>query len=92
MSNTIRTGIIGFGLSGKHVLVEKPFTVNIEEANELIELAKSKNLILTVYHNRRFTSDTKTVENILDSDLLGEVVVYETHFDRYLPEAQPGGA
>lgn len=79
-------------LAGKHVVVEKPFTVNVEEAEELIEISKRQQKILTVYHNRRFTSDTKTVKKLLDSGLLGEIVDYETHFDRYRSDPRPGGA
>lgn len=79
-------------LAGKHVVVEKPFTVDVAEADDLIEIAKRQNKILTVYHNRRFTSDTKTVKKLLDSGLLGEVHDYETHFDRFRAEPRPGGA
>lgn len=77
-------------LANKHVVVEKPFTVTLAEAEELIELSKQKKKILTVYHNRRFTSDTKTVKKILTSGLLGDVVDYETHFDRFRPQPKPG--
>ncbi|MDO5523861.1 MAG: Gfo/Idh/MocA family oxidoreductase, partial [Bacteroidia bacterium] len=79
-------------LAGKHAVVEKPFTVDVAEADELIELSKKQGKILTVYHNRRFTSDTKTVKKLLDSGLLGEVSDYESHFDRYRSEPRPGGA
>lgn len=79
-------------LAGKHVVVEKPFTINVAEADELIDLAKKQNKILSVYHNRRFTSDTKTVKKLLDSGLLGEIVDYETHFDRYRTDPRPNGA
>jgi len=79
-------------LANKHVVVEKPFTATLAEAEELVELAKEKEKILTVYHNRRFTSDTKTVKKILASGLLGDVVDYETHFDRFRPQPKPGGA
>lgn len=79
-------------LAGKHAMVEKPFTINVVEADELIELSKKQGKILTVYHNRRFTSDTKTVRKLLDSGLLGEVRDYESHFDRYRSEPRPGGA
>ena len=77
-------------LANKHVVVEKPFTVSLAEAEELVELAKQKKKILTVYHNRRFTSDTKTVKKILKSGVLGDVVDYETHFDRFRPEPKEG--
>jgi Predicted dehydrogenases and related proteins len=79
-------------LAGKHAVVEKPFTIDVAEADELIEIAERKNKILTVYHNRRFTSDTKTVKKLLDSGLLGEITDYETHFDRYRTDPRPNGA
>lgn len=79
-------------LAGKHAVVEKPFTTTVAEADELIELSKKQAKILTVYHNRRFTSDTKTVKNLIDSGLLGEVRDYETHFDRYRPEPRSNNA
>ena len=78
-------------LAGKHVVVEKPFTNTTAEADELIELSKKTGKILTAYHNRRFVSDTKTVKKILKSGLLGDLVDYETHFDRYRPEPRPTG-
>lgn len=79
-------------LAGKHVVVEKPFTVTADEADELIEISKRAGKILTVYHNRRVTSDTKTVRKLLASGILGEITDYETHFDRCRPEPRPGGA
>lgn len=79
-------------LAGKHAVVEKPFTIDVAEADDLIEISKKQNKILTVYHNRRFTSDTKTVKKLLDSGMLGEICEYETHFDRFRPEARPTGA
>ncbi|WP_436414835.1 oxidoreductase [Petrimonas sp.] len=79
-------------LADKHAMVEKPFTTTVAGADELIELSKKQRKILTVYHNRRFTSDTKTVKKLLDSGLLGEVRDYESHFDRYRPEPRPFGA
>lgn len=79
-------------LAGKHAVVEKPFTINVAEADELIELAKKHKKTLSVYHNRRFTSDTKTVKKLIDSGLLGEIVEYETHFDRYRTDPRPYGA
>ena len=71
--------------AGKHVVVEKPFTVNAVEAEELIRIAKENNRLLTVYHNRRWDSDFLTVRKILSSGILGAVVDAEIHFDRYNP-------
>jgi len=67
----------------KHVVVEKPFTVTTLEADKLIALAKQKNRILTVHQNRRWDSDFKTVEKVVKSNLLGDIVEYEAHYDRF---------
>jgi len=75
--------------AGKHVIVEKPFTVTVKEAQELIDLAKNQNKILSVYQNRRYDSDYKTIKKVLDKKLLGEVVEAEFHFDRYREELSP---
>lgn len=72
--------------AGKHVVVEKPFTVTAEEAEILVELAEAKNLSLAVYQNRRYDGDFKTVQQILHSGDLGRLVAFESHFDRYRPE------
>lgn len=72
-------------LAGKHVLIEKPFAANTEQANELIELSKKQNKVLTVFQNRRFDSDFRTVRQIVQSGVLGELLSYEAHFDRYKP-------
>lgn len=69
--------------AGKHVVVEKPFTVTSDEATELIALAKHQHRILTVYHNRRWDSDFKTIRKLLENKLLGNLVEYEVHFDRF---------
>jgi scyllo-inositol 2-dehydrogenase (NADP+) len=76
-------------LAGKHVIVEKPFTVTMEEADELIDIASEKNLVLSVYQNRRFDSDYRTVKKVLDAGLLGTMVEAEIHFDRYKEELSP---
>ena len=72
--------------AGKNVVVEKPFTVTSAEGVELDQLAKQRNLLLSVYHNRRFDSDYQTVKKIIESGSLGELVEAEFHFDRYKEE------
>lgn len=72
--------------AGKHVLVEKPFTETSEEAVELFELAKSKNLFLQCYQNRRFDSDFLTVQKIIESGKLGDLIEIEMHYDYFRPE------
>jgi predicted dehydrogenase len=75
--------------AGKHVVVEKPFTITVEEANELIELAKKQNKKLSVYQNRRYDSDYKTIKKIIQENVLGDLVEVEMHFDRFKEELSP---
>lgn len=72
--------------NGKHVLCEKPFTETADEARELFELAKAKGLHLQCYQNRRFDSDFLTVQQVIDSGRLGDILEVEMHFDYYRPE------
>lgn len=76
-------------LAGKNVLVEKAFTTTVAEAEELKTLAKEQGLKLAVFQNRRWDSDFKTVRQLLDRDILGEIVEAEIHFDRYNPNLSP---
>ena len=76
-------------LAGKHVIVEKPFTVTSAEGEELIALAASQQLMLSVYHNRRYDSDYRTIKKILDEGWLGNMVEAEFHYDRFKEELSP---
>jgi scyllo-inositol 2-dehydrogenase (NADP+) len=78
-------------LAGKHAVVEKAFTATVAEAQELTSLAKEKGLKLSVFHNRRWDSDLKTVRKVLAEKKLGELVEAEFHFDRYNPILSPKG-
>src|SRR5688572_28781733 len=75
--------------AGKHVVVEKPFTTEVHEGEELIALAAEKNRVLSVYQNRRWDSDFMTVKRVINDGLLGEVVEAEIHFGRYKEELSP---
>jgi predicted dehydrogenase len=72
-------------IAGKHAVVEKAFTTTVEEAIELHELAKQKNLFLSVYQNRRWDSDFLTVKKVIEGGKLGNIIEAEFHFDRYKP-------
>ena len=76
--------------AGKHVVVDKPFTVTLAEADELIALARAKQLVLSVFHNRRWDGDFLTVQKLLASGRLGELMRYEAHWDRFRPAIRPG--
>ena len=72
--------------AGKNVLVEKPFTETAAEAKELFDLAKEKGLFVQAYQNRRFDSDFLTVQKVIESKVLGEILEIEMHFDYFRPE------
>jgi len=75
--------------AGKHVVVDKPFTINTKDADELIEEATKRNLIITVYHSRRFDSDFYTVQKIIKNNLLGGLVEMESRYDRFRNYLKP---
>lgn len=76
-------------LAGKHVVVEKPFTTTSEQAQQLTDLAHQKNKVLSVHHNRRWDGDFLTVKQLLESQLLGRLVEYESHYDRFRNYLKP---
>jgi predicted dehydrogenase len=75
--------------AGKHVVVEKPFTTSSEQARRLRDLARSENKLISVFHNRRWDGDFLTVKSVLEEKLLGRLVEYESHFDRYRNDPRP---
>jgi scyllo-inositol 2-dehydrogenase (NADP+) len=76
--------------AGKHVVVDKPFTVSVAEADALIALAAERKRMLTVFHNRRWDGDFLTVKRLLESGRLGEPTLFEAHWDRFRPELREG--
>ena len=75
--------------TGKHAVVEKAFTTTVEEAMQLKKLADEKQLVLSVFQNRRWDSDFKTVKKIIQEGWLGEIMETENHFDRFKDELSP---
>jgi scyllo-inositol 2-dehydrogenase (NADP+) len=77
-------------LASRDVVIDKPFTTTYAEAAELVELAEQRGRLLTVYQNLRFNGDFRTVEELLRSQRLGRIALYEAHFDRYRLQLRPG--
>jgi predicted dehydrogenase len=74
--------------AGRHVVVDKPFTLDMVQARELAALAHDRGLLLSVYHNRRWDSDFLTLARVLHEGTLGRVVEFVSHFDRYRPQVR----
>jgi predicted dehydrogenase len=63
---------------GKHIFVEKPFTSNREQAEELIDIAVKKNLKVMVDHTFLFTGAVGKIRQLLDDDALGKLYYYDS--------------
>lgn len=72
--------------AGKHVMVEKPFAMSLEEAHQMVNAAKQKGVRITAHQNRRFDGDYLTVRQILDTGLLGRVYSIESRNMGYKEE------
>jgi len=85
-------------LANKHVVVDKPFTLDLAEARELIDIANQQQRLLSVFHNRRWDSDFLAIKTYLQAGKIGAVAHFESHMDRFRPQvrdrwreqAQPG--
>ena len=71
---------------GKHVVVDKPFTVTLDEARQVVAQSRQSGRLLSVFQNRRWDSDFLTLKQLLQRDALGEVTEFHSHFDRYRPQ------
>jgi predicted dehydrogenase len=64
--------------NGKHVFVEKPFTSNTEQGEELINLAQQKNLRIMVDHTFLFTGAVKRISELIKEGTLGKLYYYDS--------------
>ena len=74
--------------AGHNVVVDKPFTITVEEARHLAAVARDKDVLLSVFQNRRWDSDFLTVQDAIRRDLLGNIVLFESRIDRYRPDVR----
>lgn len=69
--------------AGKHIVVEKPFTLKSSHADEIIALANKRGLMVSVYQNRRWDGDYLTIKKLIEKEACGRLVSFELHFDRF---------
>ena len=85
--------------AGKHVVIDKPFATNLDDARAIAAEADARGLVVTAFQNRRWDADFRTLQRLIADGALGRVVELRSHFDRWRPEpaatwkeAREGGA
>ncbi|MCE4555774.1 oxidoreductase [Pelomonas cellulosilytica] len=71
--------------AGRHVVIDKPFALDAQEAAGLVALAERQGRLLSVFHNRRWDSDFLALRRLLADGRVGRPVELASHFDRFRP-------
>jgi len=74
--------------AGKHVLVDKPFALDLAQARAVMAAARQAGRVCSVFQNRRWDADFLTVQQLLAERTLGEVAEFHSHFDRHRPQVR----
>lgn len=74
--------------AGRHVVVDKPFTLSLDDARELASLAEARGRVLSVFQNRRWDSDFLAIRNAIDKGMVGEPMHLESRLERFRPHVR----
>ena len=74
--------------AGKHVVVDKPFTISLDEARALAAVADATGRLLSVYQNRRFDGDFQGIQQTVRAGAIGEVVEWRSEISRWRPQVR----
>lgn len=77
---------------GLHVVVDKPFAMDAESAGGVVAAAEGAGVLLSVYQNRRWDSDLRTVCKLMAEGALGGIRRFESRFERWAPDRRPPAA
>ncbi|HVT90015.1 MAG TPA: Gfo/Idh/MocA family oxidoreductase [Tepidisphaeraceae bacterium] len=69
--------------AGKHVMIEKPMALDMEQSQRLIKQASSSNKLLSVFHNRRWDIDFLTVRQAIESNTFGRIINIESRISQW---------
>jgi predicted dehydrogenase len=72
--------------AGLHLVVDKPLAASVTDAERLAEVADSRGVVASVFHNRRWDGDFLTLKRLVSDGSLGELIRLESRFDRWRPE------
>lgn len=81
--NTHKELVVKSLMAGKNTIVEKPMCITLEEADEMIEAAQKNNLMLSVFHNRRWDGDFLTVEKVVQEGRIGKIFNIEAYMGSF---------
>lgn len=73
---------------GKHVVVDKPFTLTLQDARDVVAAASRAERLVSVFQNRRWDADFLTVRRLIEEGTLGRIAEFHSHFDRFRPCVQ----
>jgi predicted dehydrogenase len=76
--------------AGLAVVVDKPLAATSADARRLVDEARSRGLLLSVFQNRRWDGDFLTLRRLLAEGALGDVHRFESRFERWRPAPKPG--
>lgn len=76
--------------AGLPVVVDKPLAATAAEAEKLAALAEDRGLLLSVFQNRRWDNDFRTVRKLIEDGALGDVQRFESRFERWRPQPKGG--
>lgn len=71
--------------AGRHVVVDKPFAIDLAEARRVAAAAQASDRLLAVFHNRRWDADFLALRALIDAGTLGDIAEVHSHFDRFRP-------
>lgn len=69
--------------SGKHIIVEKPMAINLEEADRMIQACEENNVKLSVISQLRFTKAISKLKDAVDKGLLGKLIMGNIYMKYY---------
>ena len=72
--------------AGRDVVVDKPLSTTLEEGLDLVDFARERGRLLTVYQNRRYDGDFQALRQVVASGRLGQPVRFESNYDRFRPQ------
>lgn len=74
--------------AGLHVVVDKPFTITLEQARTVAQVAHAQGRFLSVFQNRRWDSDFLGIRNLIATGQVGRVTELESRMDRFRPQVR----